>query len=500
MAQPPAIVPSGILNAASKNPPKSPFGSIARGSRFEISGVRFGEAADTMKVSLTQTPNLPVRLISTASFRIECLLPAQAPLGRAAVTVSRGEETSKQTFIDVVPSNFGIFTANGEGWGPARFLPQATIGFATPARPGNPVTILGTGLGDESRPQVFVGGRLAPILKIERQPLGLDQITFRVPPGAPEGCFVPVYAKSARTSSPWVSNPATIPIASRGACALPSYAPAPPIPPGAVAGAVAVLREIEMDAVPEVTADLGFAAFYQSNSKAPMVLPVHTLPPPGTCTFAVGFHRAEGINSVVPFIPPNWNQLDPADVGPSLRLTRPGLERLLPQRPTVVGVYAAAIGDTAGTRKSLPLFLDPGSFTLSSQGGKSIGPFAVTIESPPDFTWFNHSSLQEIGRARGVELEWKNLAPGVLMIAFVLVQDRESGTGGACVCVAARGATRVRIPSDALAGLPIPGKENSRSYVGLAAIGVAPAGFRAAGLDQAAAHSILVRARQIRFN
>ena len=500
MAQPPAIVPSGILNAASKNPPDSPFGALARGSRFEISGVRFAEIANTINVSVAQSPKISVPLVSTSLRRIEAVMPEDAPLGRVSIAVNRGDQTSKQNFINVVRSNFGIFTENELGWGPAH---GAGINFAKPSRPGAAVTISGTGLGDEAHPEVFVGGRRAVVLKVERKPLGIDEITFRVPQGGPEGCFVPVYAKSTKTRSPWVSNPATIPIAAAGSCVYPAYFPFAPVAPGEVEGIVAFMRQVEVDIMQGVaTSDVGFAGFYKATGRGVAIIPMHLLPPSGTCTFAAGFFDLEAAASLSSLLTSaNWSQLDPLDAGRVLRLQRPGLERLLPLREEFGGVYSGGLGNSGSSKRSLPLFLNPGPFTLSSEGGQSIGPFSSAIAAPTDFTWVNHAAVDAIDRKHGVRLEWKSLPSGFRMITFVSAANRDTRTAGTSICVAETGATSFLIPPLTLAGFPILPNETEGvfAYAGLAAIGPSPALLRAKGMDNAFAYSIALRFKRIRF-
>jgi len=117
----------------------------------------------------------------------------------------------------IVRRNFGAFTAGSSGAGPAiatNYISEASQPLNTifqPARPGQMVTLWGTGLGpvtgDESARalpgdlylslQVMVGGVTDTPLYQGRSGCcaGLDQIIFPVPAGV-EGCYVPVVVRA----------------------------------------------------------------------------------------------------------------------------------------------------------------------------------------------------------------------------------------------------------------------------------------------------------------
>lgn len=519
MAQPPAIVPDGILNAASRNPPSSVGGDIARGSRFEITGVRLGTT--NVKVSLTQSPpgaagtqvaEWIAPVFSVTPRRIEALMPAHAPLGEVKMTVTREGEVSKPRTVNVVRASLGLFSTNGAGWGPARFSSGSEITFTNPGRPGTIVTISGTGLGLEARPEIVVGGRAARVTNIvlkQGRDLGIDEIQFRIPPDSPLGCFVPVYAKASASQAParWISNAVTIPIARHGPCKVAEYWPMKPVPPGETAGLVVLSRE-SIQAGPaglpsEATSDHGLGSFLRATGSQPVVAPPHLLPPPGTCIFSAGFSDPDLFSAgLLPFVSIAGLSLDLENAGGYIQLNRPGMERILPLQAGSPGVYASRLGGINSGRRDLPLFLDPGEVQVSSPGGERIGPFTLTLQPQPDFIWLNRDAIQTVDRDRGVGLTWQDSKLDRRMIIFAVSIDRDTRIAGECVCVAKSSKGMFFLGPDILASLPptVSSSAGLPALVGLAVIeGKLSPPIPANGLDTGFAASLRLRAKQVTF-
>jgi uncharacterized protein (TIGR03437 family) len=247
---PPTISAGGIVNAAS-NAPLGASGGIAQGSFMTIYGVNLGPTTGVSAASLPLSSSLAgVTVAVTAANRgaglvayptyvsasqINAILPSNTPVGSENVTVTVNGVTSAPTSIQVVPSSFGIFTANF-GSGPAAVIDTNTSNpfssAANPTRPGDFLELFGTGLGPVNAPdndapggvisppgivvQVFVGGQALTPLYAGRSPQfpGEDQINFQLPPKGQvaEGCSVSISVVVNGTSS----NTATLPIASAG--------------------------------------------------------------------------------------------------------------------------------------------------------------------------------------------------------------------------------------------------------------------------------------------
>ena len=484
-----------------------PSGAIARGSRVEIAGVRLGAGVNEIKVSLTQSfgtiasGTIALAVIEAAPGRIEAFLPAEAPLGPGKIVVTRGGQASKPFSIQVAASSFGIFSENGEGWGPARFAGASTPSLAAPAKPGAIVTIAGTGLGVEAHPQIFAGGRQATIVRVERKPLGLDQITFRLPAETPEGCFVPLYGRSPRAA--WVSNAVTIPVSRGGRCAMAAGWPLAPLEPGKGTALAVMTRESLhlRTGTGSVVTDHAIFSFTRAVATKPVVGPVHLMPPPGTCTTSAGLYDADLLGSgLVSIASVAVSATEMLDAGLQITLTRPGAERVLSAHPGFPGLFAARLGSSISPRTNLPLFLDPGQIAVTSPGGPAVGPLHFTTNGAADFTWVNRYRLTEIDRKTGFEVQWKDPHTNRFMLIFAVGIDRETRTTGLCVCRAAKAADRFFIGPDALANFPAVGAtpDDVPALVGIAAFEDRPAAtMKAKGIETGFASTIRAEATQV---
>ncbi len=141
------------------------------------------------------------------------LLPADIPLGAASVTVAFNGASYPPGVVEIVPSNFGLFTNGAYGTGPAvaRNVANGGAGAANqlthPALTHQYVTLWGTGLGNATKEQVKVllGGKPQIVLYAGPAPgePGVDQINFFVSadPTVPNGCYVSVQVEAEGTLS-----------------------------------------------------------------------------------------------------------------------------------------------------------------------------------------------------------------------------------------------------------------------------------------------------------
>lgn len=163
----PSIARSAVYNNASYATDGALNRGIAQGSVFAIFGTGLGP------MGLVQADRFPLaKELAGTSVRVTvkgaaadayplyvsegqvgAILPSTTPLGDGTVTVSFQGQTSAPQPIVVVRRNFGVFTLNQAGSGPAILqnfvaennLPGNTL--LTPARPGQTVILWGTGLG-----------------------------------------------------------------------------------------------------------------------------------------------------------------------------------------------------------------------------------------------------------------------------------------------------------------------------------------------------------------
>ena len=161
-------------------------------------------------------------MLEVSPRRIEGRLPTGAPLGDVSLTVMVEGAASAPYSMKVVPSGFGIFSRNLEGWGPGR-LDNLTSGgsrsensLRSAAQPGQSVVLSGTGVG-ASRPEVWVGLQRATVDAVRHGATdGADEIVFRLPPESPAGCYVPLQVRQAGAAP---SNTFTVSIHAGGGLA-----------------------------------------------------------------------------------------------------------------------------------------------------------------------------------------------------------------------------------------------------------------------------------------
>ncbi len=251
----PAINPGGIVNAASFAISGLQNSNIAPGSIFTIFGARLAVDVPSEGVRATAFPLPTSQGLGGTSIKIEvgglqvhyapmlyvsqaqvaAIMPSAVPTGKTVyLTVTTREGQSQAAALTLVPQSFGIFSSTASGSGPGAIqnfvnglLPENTM--FSPARPGQPVVIWGTGLGaisgDDALPpapgdntpsgaQVFVGGQPAQVTYQNRNACcaGLDQINIEVPSNV-TGCYVPVVVKTGGV----ISNTVTIAVSPNGA-------------------------------------------------------------------------------------------------------------------------------------------------------------------------------------------------------------------------------------------------------------------------------------------
>jgi hypothetical protein len=188
---PPAIAQGGIGNLASRIPVQLPLGGAAPGSLISIRGFRLGTAArDTFLVRILRDETyVETSALSVHDNEIEAIVPDDTPLGSAMLQVVRNGHASLEWPIDIVASSFGAFSRNRQGWGAGQIwnADDAINSEAQPAKPGEAVTIAGTGLGlrapGRASPRILAAGRPASgaiVAKRMGDRPGVDTITFHL--------------------------------------------------------------------------------------------------------------------------------------------------------------------------------------------------------------------------------------------------------------------------------------------------------------------------------
>ncbi len=208
-----------VVNAAAWLPPGLPNSGVAQGAFFTIKGSGLGPAtlvqATSYPLPTTQGLGGTTVQVTVGGVTASCImyyaynvqvagiLPSATPVGTGTITVSyQGSQVSAA--IQVQSANFGTFTLNQGGSGPAVVTDANynAITMINAAHPGDTLVLWGTGLGavsgDETNPptqvdlgtgvQVFVGDQPAVVTYGGRAAFSAeDQIDFVVPSGV-TGC------------------------------------------------------------------------------------------------------------------------------------------------------------------------------------------------------------------------------------------------------------------------------------------------------------------------
>jgi uncharacterized protein (TIGR03437 family) len=184
----------------------------------------------------------------TINSQINGVMPSSTPAGSGTMVVTLNGQSSQPFPVTVVPSSFGIFTANEGGTGPGAFYnidgttgaPTANNIFSS-AMPGQIITLFGTGLAPVASPsaegqagpptydvrtaplnytvQVWVGNQQVPQSNIQyagrSSYTAEDQIDFTVPAGI-DGCYNNVAVVAGPTGNLVVSNFPTLSVSASG--------------------------------------------------------------------------------------------------------------------------------------------------------------------------------------------------------------------------------------------------------------------------------------------
>lgn len=439
LAQPPAISPRGIVNAASKMPASLAGGKLAPGASILIPGIRFRSTGSPTLIKLQQGGwQAEVRPVSLTDSQIEAVLPSDTPMGEVGIAISNGLGTSRVEKAAITSSAPGIYTLNHEGWGPI-----AARSFV----PKDRVTMRVNGLRDR-HPRVFLAGRRMSGVLVKQA-----EVSFLVPKDATSACWTPLWIES---ESGTLSNFVTISVArAKGdECQETDGWPIHRARPGARAGIVLLSRvqgslELQPGRPTSFAFDGGEADFFQAKDAPPTAL--QALPPEEACTAYTGVFAFDpsGLFSAHQ----SFGEFGtPLDAG-TLAVHNDQRTSILPGM--WAGVYSAMFGGRLPIPPgpARPLFLEPGDYQVRAEGSSQIGNLELRINVPAPFEWRN-SDLTEIDRAKGVELSWGDLGPDRRMVLAALSVNTDTSAMGGLLCLPPAGASRMRIPPYALANFP----------------------------------------------
>ena len=468
-----------------------------------------GKSPAEVQVSLkTPDGSILLPLLAVEPRRIEAWMPSSARLGPASLSVEGPGGASKFSRIVVTPSQLGLFSVNGRGWGPGKIDDLDSHGRRTPnsvgspARPGQLVEISATGLGGASRVQIFVGGRAARAVEaLPGQGEGLDSIRFRVPGDAPTGCYVSVYA---RVPGSVPTNVVTVAISDGlGTCKMPAGWPRP-LAMGAKVGVLGVSRTVATFASgqPSVTNDEAFGAFFK-NEQDTETNRLLLLPPEGTCTSYAALYQVDlGEFASVAAAIANPGAAPILDAGDAFTISGGGNIRTVPRSHGAASRYWVLLGsEDPSRRRNLPLFLDQPRFTIST-AGSAVPALSRTLPGLPKLEWTNQDQLATVERDRGITFQWRGAEQNTMVLLLAISFDRLGTAGYITYCNADPKAGHMSLPAEMLREFPLTGHAGGPLRSGAMLIGVhletgiPPA---ASGLDALSLISAIVYARRVDF-
>jgi uncharacterized protein (TIGR03437 family) len=496
-----AVYNSASYAAAPLDSNKNAIGNnnIAQGSIFVLFGSGLGPTSLVQAPAIPLTTTLPAAngtsitvtsggqtvsafMVYTLASQVAAILPSTTPIGPATVNVTFNGQKSAAANVNVVKTQFGIFTQNSQGNGPAVAQVFATsptpslMGLTTPAQPGQTLVLYGTGLGaisgaDNSPPGVVqvgsnvtinVAGTLIPTAYAGRSPNfpGLDQINFVLPANVSTGCYIPAEV----TASGRPSNLFYLSIAGAGAgaCTHPFGLSADVLKrldtPGGTAniGVFQMLSAVVLSLPAEGAGGLfetvDANAAFQNFSQIVFSFGGYNYPiPTGTCATLDTLDPPAGFN--VPDLQHlGGKELKSADFV-SLAGTNGNSATILRQTDATgndIGGYLGVFFSTLGK----------GTWTLTGGAGKDVGAFTAKVDLP-DNLLFNAGNFSSPPINNGLLITWTGGVTNAQSIVTILgasvvvnPTDPSKSRGKQFYCNALASDGRFQIPSSITLQLP----------------------------------------------
>jgi uncharacterized protein (TIGR03437 family) len=341
--------------------------------------------------------------------QIAAVLPASTPVGTGTITVTYNGVTSAPATMQVVASALGFDTLSGlpSGLGVATDpATGAVFNYTTSAKPGQIITLWGSGLGADSADSdtvftssphavsvpltIYIGGIQAQIQYAGSSGFpGLVQINVTVPSNVTAGCGVPIVGIVGNV----VSNTVIVPVAA--------------------GGGVCTDPVLGVDGN-----DLLSGSTQTSLTSGTIAVVLNTTQKGSVSSFAsASFVKETNI--------PYSTGYGIVTVGGCLVLSS------TPSQPTTSYLAAGNISITgpAGSTQipeitsgslityesNLPTGFFPstgGSFTITATGSADVQPFSVTVSDPSPLVWTNQSSITAVDRTQPLTVTWSGGIPG----------------------------------------------------------------------------------------
>jgi len=290
---------------------------------------------------------------------------------------------------------------------------------------------------------LLVGDSLARIAKRQNR-----ELTFRIPEGVTEGCNVPLHLiKSGRVAAGSIA----MAISKSGACRQDAYQPSNAWlsrKTGIAARVHGQEWSLENDAAAS-TVDF-IAAFFDGDASSLAPGPLLQFPPVGLCASG---HRsyARGTPTIDLLLPLLFSDLSGVELDSGDTLAVDDGHNLV-RIPKAIGRSGLFWRNIASSREAFHPLKTDGPLHLRVPGGRDVGPFVATLPPPVSFEWVDRPSSPVLNLRNDVTVKWKATEDGVVLLAVVAFDPAEAQFSY-CLCAAARGTSRFRIPGRVLAGL-----------------------------------------------
>jgi uncharacterized protein (TIGR03437 family) len=466
---------SSVVNNSSLIAPGFPNGGIAPSTLFQLQGSNLASATTVTELQ-DSTNGLPVTLNGATvtiqsggkmwnpglyyaiGTQIAGVLPHDVPPGPALISVTYNNggnvSTSEPFNFTVVPSAFSMDIYNGN-YAVLQDTESKTGAVITPtnsAKPGQVVTLWGTGLGADpndsdttstSTPhpintpvQIYVGTVQVPQSSIAYVGSlgypGVNGIIFTVPDGV-QGCGVSLIVVANNVPS----NTGVISVMPSGGVCQDSYLG---IDGNGISGLTSRTSVNRANII--VSQSINFGS------------------PTGIDAASGSFQKISG--------PPTFNQGSFLSVGscavsqvassggavPAVAGLDAGTINLMP--PDTAAVMMQTTPQTSGSyQANLASGAIPsagGTFTFTGLGGKDVGPFTTTINFPAPISWVNQSAAGNIDRSQGITVTWS----GGVTNSAVVISGSSIGGGviGSFTCIAPQPALQFTVPAYISGALP----------------------------------------------
>ncbi len=343
--------------------------------------------------------------------QIAAVLPASTPVGTGTVTVTYNGTASAPATMQVVQSALGLDTLSGQpsGTGIATDPVSPTgalFGYTTSAKPGQIITLWGSGLGADtadsdsvfsSSPHainvpltIYIGGIQAQIQYAGSSGYpGVVQINVYVPSNVTPGCGVPIVGAVGSV----VSNTVTLPVASDGGvCMDPIHGVdgtgllSGSTQTSLTSGTIAVAMDTTQKGV---TSSFVSATFIKETNIP--YLGGYGLVTAGGCLVLPSTAPQPTISYL------SAGNLSINGPGGTLAVPQTTSGSLLTYELNLPGGYFPASG---------------GSFTISATGSVDVKPFSVTVSDPQPLVWTNQAAITSVDRTQPVTVNWTGGIPG----------------------------------------------------------------------------------------